>query len=143
MTNEVLITVSGLHLSNESEQNTLEITTRGTYYNRNSSEYIIYDEYIDDIANIPTNNMLKIASDAVVLRKKGFINTTMTFKESTDTVATYTTIFGTLLFGISTSDIYVSRKDDSIELNINYSLSVNNDDISNCTMNVKIESVAD
>ncbi|MCR5609252.1 MAG: DUF1934 domain-containing protein, partial [Lachnospiraceae bacterium] len=103
MTNDVLITVSGLHLSSESEQNTLEITTRGTYYNRNGSEYIIYDEYLDDIANIPTNNMLKIAPDSIVLRKKGFINTTMTFKESTDTVATYTTIFGTITIIVSSS----------------------------------------
>ena len=44
MTKEVLVTISGLQFSPETESESVELITSGSYYKKNGKHYIIYDE---------------------------------------------------------------------------------------------------
>ena len=44
MTKEVLVTISGLQFSPETENESVELITSGSYYKKNGKHYIIYDE---------------------------------------------------------------------------------------------------
>ena len=43
MTKEVLVTISGLQFSPETESESVELITSGSYYKKNGKHYIIYD----------------------------------------------------------------------------------------------------
>ena len=59
MTKDVLITISGVQILDE-EDDDVEMVTRGDYYNKNGKHYITYDEVMEGFAE-PVKNIIKVS----------------------------------------------------------------------------------
>lgn len=137
MKKEVIINISGLQLDVSSEE-PIELMTTGAYYLKNGKHYIMYDELTDDSQIV--KNRLKISPKVVEVTKKGASSSHMVFERGKENLTYYDTPFGSLLLGINTSKIDLQETEDSMALHIDYGLSINSDHISDCSIDVSIES---
>lgn len=53
MTKDILVRVRGVQTIGE-EEDTVEMITPGTYYEKNGKQYFIYDESLDETGSRPT-----------------------------------------------------------------------------------------
>jgi len=137
VTKDVLISINGLQLGDD-DQNEVEVITPGEYYNKNGKHFLLYDEVSQDYPGV-TKNTIKINKDTVEIKKKGYTNVHMVFKENTKNMTYYHTPFGNMLVGLCASNIDITEKPGTIDVNIDYSLEINDEHISNCKVNLKIK----
>ena len=83
----------------------------------------MYDEIEDDHQVV--KNILKIGPKTVEISKKGGRNSHMVFEKGKENLSYYDTPFGSLLLGVSTSDIRWMEKEDHMNLQVDYDLSIN------------------
>ena len=69
MTKDVLVSVKGTRLMGDGDD-TVEVITAGTYYEKNSRHYILYDEAVECLEDV-THNIVKIGEDKVEVIKRG------------------------------------------------------------------------
>lgn len=137
MTKDVLITVNGLRLeSNETED--IEVVTSGTYYSKRGKDYILYDEYLQEIDEATKCNII-IDNNKVDIIKHGPANVHMIFEKLKMNSSYYQTPFGSILVGFHTTDLKVKKEDDEIRIAIKYNLNVNYNHISENDILIKIE----
>ena len=67
MTKEVLISISGIQMSGE-EENDIEMVTIGDYYRKNGKHYIIYDEIPEGETEV-IKNTIKVGPDVMDIIK--------------------------------------------------------------------------
>lgn len=139
MTKDVLINISGLQVDVDSEE-PIEMMTTGSYYLKNGKHYILYDELADNHEIV--KNILKIGPKTVEMTKKGGSNSHMVFERGKENLSYYDTPFGSLLLGVNTSDIEWKEQEDQMKLKVNYDLTINSDHVSNCVIDVCIQSNA-
>lgn len=80
MTKEVLVTISGLQFSPETESESVELITSGSYYKKNGKHYIIYDEVNEGFSET-TRNIIKLNDDFMDITRRGVSNVHMMFEE--------------------------------------------------------------
>lgn len=137
MDKEVLVSISGLQFENGADE-ALEMITVGDYYNRNGKHYLRFDELMEGFTGI-TKNMIKISDKSVDITKKGITNVHMVFEEKQKNMTYYNTPFGNLLIGLSTKRINVHEKENTINVKIDYSLDVNYEYVSDCTITISVK----
>lgn len=138
MTKEVLVTVSGLRLDGTQEEE-IELVTPGKYYNKNGKDYILYDEYLQDI-NTPTKCSIIISHEKVDIIKRGGNNVHMTFEKKKKNSSFYNTPFGNLLMGFYTKDLKVEKEEEKLNVHIKYNLDINYNHVSESDIIIKVES---
>lgn len=136
MDKEVLVSISGMQFA-DSDDTSIEVITTGEYYEKNNKHYLFYDEVLDG-TSITTKNTVKFDNDCLELKRKGAVNVHMIFDRAQKTMSNYRTPFGNLLIGIDTSDIVIHQTNDSILVNVDYSLDVNYEFLTNCQLKLKI-----
>ncbi len=136
MTKEVLISISGLQFSSDSED-AVEMITVGNYYLKNEKHYVIYDEVMEGFSGI-TKNTIKFSGDTVDIIKNGVTNVHMSFEVHKKNLTYYDTPFGNILIGINTNKIKVNETEDKIQLDIDYSLDINYDFVADCKIQITI-----
>lgn len=144
MTKDVLLSISGLHydvagITEEDENEPIEVITPATYYYKNDKHYVIYDEVVEGIPGI-IKNKIRIAEDGKLeIMKSGLSNTHMIFEKDKINMAQYETPYGELLVGTHTREMHVDVTDKNIDVHVNYALDVNSEMIADCniTMNIK------
>ena len=99
MTKEVLVTISGLQFSPETESESVELITSGSYYKKNGKHYIIYDEVNEGFSET-TRNIIKLKDDFMDITRRGVSNVHMMFEKNRKNVTYYYTPYGSLLIGI-------------------------------------------
>ncbi|MCI5622391.1 MULTISPECIES: DUF1934 domain-containing protein [Anaerostipes] len=137
MTKDVLINISGLQVDVDSDE-PIEVMTTGAYYLKNGKHYILYDEIAED--NEVVKNILKIGPQTVELTKKGGSSSHMVFEKGKENLSYYDTPFGSLLLGVNTSSIEWKEQENHMKLRVNYDLTINSDHVSNCIIDVSIQS---
>lgn len=140
MTKDVLVSIRGaqfLGLQEETEE-PIEIITSGAYYFRNGSHYIKYEEVFEGITGT-TANLVKIRPHAMEVRKKGSANVHMVFEEEKKNITYYETPFGRIQMGISTTKIDVKEREDLIQVEVEYSLDMNDNYVADCCLNMDIQ----
>lgn len=137
MTKDVLINISGFQVDVDSDE-PIEVMTTGAYYLKNGKHYILYDEIAED--NEVVKNILKIGPQTVELTKKGGSSSHMVFEKGKENLSYYDTPFGSLLLGVNTSSIEWKEQEDHMKLRVNYDLTINSDHVSNCIIDVSIQS---
>lgn len=140
MKKDVLVTVSGLQMMPDGDD-TIEVTTAGTLYERNGKRYLLYDEIGDD-AELVIRNTIEITPSRVEVRKRGVISALMCFEQDQKLRCLYSTPYGRLELGIFTRDIELKESNDSFELSLDYRLEVNNEHISDSRIRIKAEACA-
>lgn len=139
MTKDVLITISGLQLLGDGEQEPVEVISGGDYFYKNDKHYILYEEVMEGFQGI-TKNMIKIKEDSLSITKKGVSNVEMVFEKNKKNITCYETPLGALMVGITANSIVITESEDSIHVSIEYALDVNYEHLADCTIKMEIHS---
>lgn len=137
MTKEVLISISGIQMSGEEEED-IEIVTIGDYYSKNGKHYIIYDE-VPEGETEAIRNTIKVCPDALDIIKKGQTNAHMTFKKNERNTTCYATTMGDLMIGICTNQVQVEEREDLLRVAVKYSLDINYEHVSDCNILLSVQ----
>lgn len=138
MTHEVLLTLQGLQFDQrEEDADKIETVTVGDYYKKNGKHYVIYDEITEGFEQ-PTKNRLKFGGNMLELSRHGLINMHMVFQENKKNLTNYNTPFGQILIGIDTRKIRITEREDNIVVDVDYSLDVNYEFLSDCHIRIDI-----
>ncbi|MGN0371884.1 MAG: DUF1934 domain-containing protein [Enterocloster sp.] len=139
MTKDVLITISGVQMM-EDEDADVEMIVRGDYYRKNGKHYILYDEIMEGFRG-KISNVIKISPDSMDIIKKGITNTHMQFEKNKKNLACYSTPMGDLVVGIQANRIRIDEQPDSLKVDVEYSLDVNYEHLSDCSIRLDVKSV--
>lgn len=138
MTKDVLITIRGVHTLDH-EDNDVEMIVRGDYYQKNGKHYILYEEILEG-AEERVKNVIKISSSSMDIIKKGVTNSRMLFEKNKKNLSCYSTPVGNLVIGIQANHFYVEEQENSIKVNVDYSLDINYEHMSDCRICVDVQS---
>ena len=141
MTKDVLVSVKGTRLMGDGDD-TVEVITAGTYYEKNKRHYILYDEAVECLEDV-THNIVKIGEDKVEVIKRGIVESRMTFEHGKKHKASYVTPMGLILLGITTSALEVKTDDTAISLHLEYALEMNGEYVSSCRTDIRASSRRD
>lgn len=142
--------VDDIEISEEDNSNPkdddLEVINLGRYGVINGSEYIRFDEINEDSSKI--KNTIKIACNedgavVVELIKNGAYSTHMIFEAGKKSTTAYETPFGNLLLGIYTKSLRIKREEERIVIKLEYSLDVNYNTVSECSVEIDVLSRLD
>ena len=112
MIKDVLVSISGLQTELGSDE-TVEVVSCGEYHFRNGKHFVIYEEVMDESSNhMDTKCLLKMSDKQIELLKKGDVDTHMIFEEGKTHLSRYTTEFGDLVVGTTTSSIEIKNTED-------------------------------
>lgn len=138
-TGDVIIRVKGIQaMGEEDTPEPVEVVTVGKHYFRNGSHYLRYDELMEGFQE-PSVNYIKLSPDSVEVRKKGLTNVHMVFEHKKKNITFYTTPFGQLELGISTTDIQMQEEEDRIHADVEYALEINNEHAADCWISIEVE----
>lgn len=138
MTQEVLLTLRGLQFDQrEEDADKVEIVTVGDYYKRNGKHYVVYEEVTEGFVQ-PTKNRLKFSEHMLELSRNGLVNVHMVFQEDKKNLTNYNTPFGQILIGIDTKKIQIEEHEDNIVVDVDYSLDVNYEFLSDCHIRIDV-----
>lgn len=140
MKKDVLVTVSGLQMMPDGDD-TIEVTTAGTLYEKNGKRFLLYDEIGDD-ADLVIRNTIEIFPRRVEVRKRGVISAIMCFEEKQKLRCVYDTPYGRMELGIYTRSIDIHDSQDVFELSLDYRLEINNEHISDSRIRIHAEAAA-
>lgn len=143
MTNKVLVTIHGLQHEIDDEEG-IKTKQTGNYRMVSGKHIISYKEYFKDEEtgmDAQVSNLLKISENKITLTKHGAANTEMTFEAGKTHTGFYETPFGSMQMRLDTSRVDIEIDKDKIELSIDYGLDMNYSHISDCTINMVIESI--
>lgn len=138
MTKDVWISIESLQKNAAGEGEKIEVITPASYYKKNGHHYVVYEETLDD--GIVSKNMLRFDDDFVSVTKRGDINVDMVFERGKRNTTNYMTPYGSLLVGIKASKLLVTYKEKSIKIDVEYSLDINYEHLSDCTISMNIRS---
>ena len=138
MTKDVLITIRGVHTLDH-EDNDVEMIVRGEYYQKNGKHYILYEEILEG-AEERVKNVIKISPSSMDIIKKGVTNSRMLFEKNKKNLSCYSTPVGNLVIGIQANHFYVEEQENSIKVNVDYSLDINYEHMSDCRICVDVQS---
>ncbi len=137
MTKEVLLTMTGDHMDQFQENDTVEIITPAEYYEKNGKKYILFEEISEDTKEI-TKSRIKISQDKVEVTKSGEVNVHMEFIQNQKNDSIYQTPFGMMMIGIQTEQVKLLEIENLIELQIDYGMEVNHCHMADCSMKIKV-----
>lgn len=138
MTKDVLITIRGVHTLDH-EDNDVEMIVRGDYYQKNGKHYILYEEILEGTEE-RVKNVIKISPSSMDIIKKGVTNSRMLFEKNKKNLSCYSTPVGNLVIGIQANHFYVEEQENSIKVNVDYSLDINYEHMSDCRICVDVQS---
>lgn len=142
MTQDVLLTISGLHvideMENEEENEPIEVITPASYYWKNGKHYILFDEVVEGIPGVTKNKIKIIGDTAMEIMKSGVTNAHMVFEKNKMNITYYETPYGQMQVGIHTRDIEVDVEEDSIDVEVEYGLDINHEALADCRIFLNI-----
>lgn len=137
MTKEVLISIKGLQFGEEDHEDELESITTGTYYYKNGSHYVLYEEATEGFDET-SRNRLKFREHEMSLTKSGLVNVQMIFEENRKNMSSYHTPYGDIMIGIDTRTVEIEEKQEQINLKVDYALEVNYQHFADCKIEICI-----
>ena len=137
MKKKVRLTLIGRQRDEAGQENVTELSADAEYYERNGSQYILYEENGTDTGRI--QSIIKLKDGLLELTRKGSVNTRMIFEEGREHVADYITPPGTLQLGIATSAVCSKRSGDCLEIHADYDLTNRGHILSHCHIFIKIQ----
>lgn len=138
MTRDVLIRLSGLQAM-EGDEGSVEVITSGDYFLKNNKHYLIYDEVMEGMDGTIRNTM-KLTPEKLEIKKSGPISANMTFEVDKKTQTHYVTPMGELVVEMLTNRIDFIQEDDHMKVEVEYSLDINYDHVSDCHITLDITS---
>lgn len=132
MTKDVLISISGMQIS-DGDSGDVELITTGSYYKKNGKHYVVYDEVLEGNEGV-VKNTIKIHPDRLDIIRRGSASVHMTFQQDRKNISCYATPFGDMMVGIQTNQVVVKEDEDSLKVQVEYSLDLNYQHVSECNI---------
>lgn len=110
----------------EEETGEIELTTLGSYVERNGSRYIVYKEYAPEEGGNARTSILKVESSRkMTLMRGGADSTRLILEEGRRHLCHYDTGFGVMTVGVFTNRFHADLNDTGGRLEVSYTLDVN------------------
>ncbi|MFV0361769.1 MAG: DUF1934 domain-containing protein [Suipraeoptans sp.] len=142
MNNDVILSITGLHFddmaANNNQNDKVEVITPAKYYLKNDKHYILYEEMIEGSRESITSK-IKLSPDKVEIIKGGAFNTRITFERDRMNMSQYNTPYGDILIGTTTRHMSQEFGDDTIDIQILYSLEINDEWVADCDVVISIK----
>lgn len=132
MTREVLIRIRGLQKM-EGSSDDVEVITTGDYFLKNGRHYVIYDEVMEGFEG-NVRNTIKISPETMDIRKGGIVDAHMVFEQGKKNMTRYATPMGEMMVEVSTNRIGLEEDEDSLKVEVDYSLDINYEHVSDCSI---------
>lgn len=140
MTKDVLISLRGLQFDqSDSDAEKIETIMTGSYYEKNGSHYVLFDEVMEGFAQ-PVKNRIKFGEHALELTRSGAVNVHMIFEENRKNMTSYNTPYGNILIGIDTQKIHITQEPERIVVDVDYALDINYEYLADCQIILDIRS---
>lgn len=136
MTEDVLVSVRGLHTLNTAQDEEIEVFSAGKYYFRNGKHYLLYDEQVEENGDV-VSNRITLKDGGLEIVKKGAMNAKMTFLREERTECWYETPFGEMLVGLEVTDMKTVEEEDLLEIHIAYRLELNYEHVADCRIRIR------
>lgn len=136
MTKDVIITIKGIQTDMfESEE--IEVVTTGKYVEKNNKIYITYiDSNIDKDKD--TKTTIKLEENQISILRFGGVNSHMVFEKEKTHITHYQTPYGVFEINTFTKKINVDKQENSMDINVNYNLSINHMSMGTNTFTIKV-----
>lgn len=139
MTEDILISVKGLHTMESEQEDEIEVFSAGKYYLKNGKHYIFYEELVEDTKEV-IKNRITLADGCMEVQKSGPMTAKMVFERDKKNESWYNTPFGNLLAGIEVTSMNVKEQEDLLEIGVDYELEVNYERLADCRIEIKVMS---
>ena len=136
MTKNVWITINGTQTT-DGQSETIEMVSQGNYFKKNGKHYILFEEQMEGEKEV-CHNTIKIMPHCMELIRKGTARTHMIFEIGKEIITGYQTPIGELMMGICTNRFQIMEEEGLIEINAEYSLSINDEHVSDCCIKVTV-----
>ena len=138
MKKAVTIQINGKQLYQEGHEDQQELTTVGTFYERNGVYYLVYKESEKTGAQCSTT-LLSIKESSVVLNRQGSVDSLQEFKKGVLNHSVYTTSFGKLWLSVMPHKVEYDLTVHGGRISLEYDLFVDDNLVSyNCLLlNIK------
>ena len=137
MTEEVLVSVKGLHSLDNAQEDEVEVIFAGKYYKRNGKHYVLFEEAVEGSSQT-VSSRIKLQQERMEVSKKGAVNSQMIFEPDRKSESWYGTPYGNMLAGIQVKNMKIEETRDVIRASVEYSLELNYEHMADCRLQVKI-----
>jgi uncharacterized beta-barrel protein YwiB (DUF1934 family) len=122
---DVIISVKGSQISEDSDENVMELITEGKYYKKGDTYFITYKE--SEVTGMKgTTTTLKVGDNMVTLMRFGSVNSQFVFQRGQKHVSYYDTEYGAFTIGVYTNQMEVKVDDNGGEIRVGYELEIDN-----------------
>ncbi|MBO6147721.1 MAG: DUF1934 domain-containing protein [Lachnospiraceae bacterium] len=136
MDQEVLVSIRGLQMDLQSDEDAIEIVTSGTYKKKNNKGFLLFDQYEEDQSL--TKNVLTFDEKSMELTRRGGSQVHMSFFQNEKTLTNYGTPFGNILVGVDTRKIRIEETESQVHVAVDYALELNYEYLADCELTVDI-----
>ena len=136
MTEEVLVSIKGLH-SAGGQQDNIEVIFPGMCRRLRDTWYITYDEAVEG-SDQEIHNLIKIRDRSMEVTRRGLTNTCMVFEEEKRSMTWYDTPLGRLALEISGANVRIEESPEHILAEVDYELDIDRQHVSNCSLTVNV-----
>ena len=142
MKNKVLVSIRGTQHDIDDEG--IQTIQPGLYRKLSNMHVISYEEVQAESVDGPpvtAHCLLKITPDSVTMSKKGDSQTQMFFKEGESCETIYHTPMGAMSLNLHTTRLLLQEEEDALHVELDYHLSMNGQNISQCTIAIQISEI--
>ena len=137
MTEDIIVSVKGLHTMENVDEEEIEVISAGKYYFRNGKHYILYEEMAEG-SNEAIRNRITLKDGILEVQKKGPVSSKMVFERGKKNMSWYNTPFGNLLAGVDVVSMEVTEEENLLEAVVQYDLEVNYERVADCRIQIRV-----
>ena len=142
MTEDVLVSIRGLHTVAGEADDDIEVIFPGTCRKLGDTLYVRYSENVEGMEG-EIRNLIKLRGGNVEVTKRGLTSTHMVFEEGKKNVTWYETPMGSVQLGISATDVEVTQQPGVIDAKAVYALEVNAQPAADCSIFIRVSDRSD
>lgn len=123
---KALVKIEGVQLDNDDvEFDRVEVQTDGKVYNEGEATYVIYQE--TELTGMEgTTTILKVCNEYLEMKRKGSVNTKLSFELGKQTTSMYDCEAGSMMMSVSTDKLETSSNVLGLNVNLEYVVTMNN-----------------
>lgn len=134
------LTLTGRQKDETEETAVTEYKGEVECFERNGSLYLLYEEITDEGSAV-VKNRIKLKDSVLELTKQGNVTARMVFEPGKEYLTDYATPYGCLKMGIATHSLDIHRKEETLHIQIIYTLNSEGVPISHCTLDIFVDNL--
>lgn len=139
MKKQVYIEIVSTQVGADGQKEILSSSVEGNFYEKDGKKYVLYEEKAEGSTEM-VKNRLQLTADQMKLKKSGAVNWEASFAQGEKWEADYRTPFGPIPMSVHTRQLEKEEEEDRIKIRVKYRLESAGEHLSECEMDIKIES---